>query len=250
VPAPVLRPRSAGEILDLSFQLFRAHFPRFLAAPVVFVLPLMVLRLLVPAEGAPLLEFLSNLMYTAAFAAVVVMVSEAYLGRDPGVRSAIGMVGQRFLSVWGASIIQGVVIVCGFILLVVPGFIFGAWTFAMVTVVMLENRRAGESFTRSRELARGNVPRIIGTMVVAVIVFFLCAVGAGFVTELVLAALPGAGVGSLLLAEALVFAAYTFVPTVATVLYYDARIRNEAFDVEVATATLQMPAPQPTPAAG
>lgn len=242
---PLLRPRSIGEILDAAFQIVRGHFGPIAVAVAVLVSPLVVARLVLPVEAGPLLDRLSNLFYMAAGAAVVVMVSEAYMGRQPDRRAAVGEVGRRFFSIWGASIIQTIVVVFGLVLLVVPGFIFGAWTFAMITVVMLEGKRAGESFTRSRELARGSVLRILGTLAVAYVIYFAMVVGVQISVEF----LPlMSTAGERLLAagmDVVVALGYVFVPAVGTLLYYDLRIRNEAFDVEMAAARLEAPEAQP-----
>jgi hypothetical protein len=243
--APFLRPRSTGEILDAAFQIVRAHFVAIAIAVSVLMSPLVVMRLLLPLGAGPLLDRLSNLFYMAAGAAVVVMVSEAYLGRVPDRRAAVGEVGRRFFSVWGASIIQGILIVIGLLLLVVPGFIFAAWTFAMIAAVMLEGKRAGEAFTRSRELARGNVGRILITMAVAYVIFFAVVIGMSIVVEY-LPIMSVAGERVLTAAMELVAAlGYVLIPAVGTVLYYDLRIRNEAFDVEIAAARLDEADVQP-----
>ncbi|HYR10471.1 MAG TPA: hypothetical protein VEQ60_22035 [Longimicrobium sp.] len=239
--APVLRARSVGEILDLAFQLYRSRWPQMATATGIMVLPLLVLEAIAPLSALPILEQLSQLFFLAASAAVVVIASEAYMGREIAAADALRQAGSRFFSVWGAAIIQGILIGIGMLLLIIPGIIAAAWTFAMQQAVMIEGRTAGEAFSRSQELSRDHFKHILFTsgLMFAIVIFAMI----GF--EVVLAM----GVESIRLATLLrnvaLVAINPLAAVVGTVLYYDLRIRKEAFDVAVATERLDNAPAQP-----
>lgn len=239
--APVLRARSAGEILDMAFQIYRARWIAMATATAVIVSPLLLLQAVAPLDTLALLDSLGNLFFLAASAAVVVIASGAYLGREVSGIEAVRSVGGRFLSVWGAAIIQGILVMIGFILLIVPGLIFAAWTFAMQQAVMVEGRSAGEAFARSRDLARGHLVHILLTSVLALAIVLVAGIALGVGVEV---AALGERMGFVML-NVLLIALNPIVAVVGTVLYYDLRIRKEAFDVAVAADRLAEEAPVP-----
>jgi hypothetical protein len=242
--AHTLRARSVGEILDLAFQLYRSRWKQMATATGVLVLPLLALEAVAPLEVLPMLEAVSNLVFLAASAAVVVIASEAYLGREVAAADAVRAAGRRFFSVWGAAIIQGLLIVFGLILFIIPGIIAMALTFAMQQAIMIEGDTAGDAYSRSRELARGFFKHILLTSVLTYIIVIFAMMGFGVAIEL--------GVDNerlaILLTNVALIAINPLAAVVGTVLYYDLRIRKEAFDVAVATERLADEPSQPVPA--
>lgn len=239
--APALRARSAGEILDAAFQLYRSRWAAMATATGILVLPLLVVQAVVPLEALAVVDRLGNLFFLAASAAVVVIASGAYMGKDVDAMEAVRTVGRRFGSVWGAAIIQGILVGFGLVLLIIPGIIAMAWTFAMQQAVMIEGRTAGDAFTRSRDLARGSFKHILVTSVLATIIVVVGAIALamtiGFFS-------PGVRAEYLGINLALI-AINPIAAAVSTVLYYDLRIRKEAFDVAVAADRLAAEPPVP-----
>jgi hypothetical protein len=242
--APALRARSVGEILDLSFQLYRSRWAQMAVATGLLVLPLLVLEAIAPLEAFDTLEQLGNLFYLAASAAVVVIASGAYMGREVSAAESIRAVGSRFFSVWGAAIIQGFLIIIGLILLVIPGIFAMIYTFAMQQAVMIEGKTASESWERSKSLAEDELKHILLTSVMAFIIVFIAMFGVGV-------ALSYAPLGermTIIVVNIIAIALNPLTAVVGTVLYYDLRIRKEAFDVAVATERLGDTEPTPAPA--
>jgi len=111
----------------------------------------------------------------------------------------------------------------------VPGIIMYILTFAMPVVAMLENKGPSDAFDRSSRLAGGNWWRIFATMVVASIIVALAQFGVSLLLELPGTVAPW--ISSV--AENLVTVLLApFPAVVATLLYYDIRIRKEAFDLQ------------------
>lgn len=245
--APLLRARGPGEILDAAFQLLRAHYTVVVLSSAVFLAPTIVLAFLLP-ELAPFIGILDRLLTLAASAVVAVVVSDIYTGQEADAGRSIRAVGRRFGSVWGAAILQGLLFLAGLLLLIVPAFIFYAWSFAMPVIVMLEGASASESYGRSRALAKGYVGHILATLAMAWVIFFVAIVGTMFaaggavallgVDQRIIDALGGIVLCLLL----------PFVGVVTTLLYYDLRIRQEGFDVQLLASAMNDLDPDAPPA--
>jgi hypothetical protein len=86
----------------------------------------------------------------------------------------------------GASILEGIAIVIGLVLLVVPGLYLLTIWFLVVPVLVLEGVGVGASFSRSRELVRGFGWNVFGTLIIV----FLLLIAVDLVIEIVLTPLP------------------------------------------------------------
>lgn len=229
--APQLRARRPGEILDAAFQIARAHYGVVVLASAVFLVPAILLAIVLP-EGHLIAGIMDRLLTLAAGTVVVVVVSDIYLGEETNVRRSIDEVVSRFGSVLGAAILQGVLVFVGLLLLVVPAFIFYAWSFAMGAAVVLEGVGATHAYARSRALAKGYVGHILGTLAMAWVIVAVVFFGAVFALT---AAFDLLGIDPRFVDAffgLLVCLTYPFISVVTTILYYDLRIRQEGFDVE------------------
>jgi cation transport ATPase len=129
----------------------------------------------------------------------------------------------------------GFIIILGCILLIIPGIYWAGLYGLAVPAVVLENITASDALSRSSTLAKGSVGRVI-------VVYFLAAVFA-IIMSLVLEAILSAGGlafrhnGAAKAAWNQVISTMTtilFGPISAiaiTLVYYDQRIRREAFDI-------------------
>jgi hypothetical protein len=143
------------------------------------------------------------------------------------------------------SVVMGAVSVLGFI---AAFCLVAALYFAVVPAVIVEDKGPMEAVSRSLELAQGAVPRIAGTMVVAMLITYLPQVALALVTgaftgfgaqpaefgtqQLVAFALQQ------LLSLALTMLTMPFLVAVVVVQYYDRRVRSEALDVQMVTEQL------------
>lgn len=240
--APTLRPRTVGEILDTAFQLYRSRFAAMATATGILVMPLLLVELVAPLNLLGFLERIGNLFFLAASAAVVVIAAGAYEGRDVRAVDAIRAMGRRFLSVWGAAIFQGILVGVGLLLLVIPGIIALAYTFAMQQAVMVEGCTTDDAWQRSKTLSRGSMKPILLTSVLAFVIVMVAMIGVGTVMSFFEAGIRAEA----LIIDGAMIVLNPLAAVVGTVLYYDLRIRKEAYDVVVAAERL--PAAEPVPA--
>lgn len=227
--APALRALSIGEILDTAFALYRREFRKMVLVTAIFMVPLIGIELVVPVGGLAVAERLGGILMLGAMAAVVLIASECYLGRSITAGDAMKAANSRFLSVWGAAIMQSILVGLGLILLIIPGIIALAYTFAMQQAVMIEGASASDAWERSKDLARDHFWRIAGTSVVAFFITFVAAMAFGAFTAQFF---PDPR-WNLIATNVLLVLVYPFSAVVSTVLYYDLRVRKEGYDVQL-----------------
>lgn len=238
-----MRPRSPTELLDASFRFLRAYYPSLVTVMAIVFLPQLLTRALLPESiGAPIAVVVALLSVPAATGAAFLAVSDAYLtGRiQPG--DVLVRVRARILTLLAASIIQNVMIVIGFVLLFVPGFIALAWTFAAPAAVVLEGLDSADAIRRSRQLARGYVGHVLKTLVLAGLIYSALTLAFFIPVTMVFAAGSRAAEVTRVILQ-IVF--YPLVAVATTLLYYDLRIRKEGLDIELMAAETGDPLADP-----
>jgi hypothetical protein len=120
-------------------------------------------------------------------AALLELVRDVRDGRaDRGLGETYSAVWPRVPALIAAGVIAAVAIGIGLLLLIVPGlYLLTIWSM-LAPVIVLEGRSAGESFSRSHDIVRGNGWNVFGLIV---IVFIVVAVASGLI-RLVFAWLP------------------------------------------------------------
>lgn len=230
-----LRPRTFTELVDASFAIFRDQYATLTVAAAVLILPVVLLRAVVgPGAAALVLKFLERVMYALADGAIVLIVSERLLGRRPDLGAALRTTFQRAGSLLVSGFLRNIAVLFGFVLLVVPGIWALAAFFAMPIIVMIEDTDGSEAGTRSRELAKGHILRILGVLVVGLTLLLAWAFTGGWL--LGYTGLSPWGVD--VVTNVLIVIAYPLPSVMATMLYYDLRVRKEGFDLEVMAAAL------------
>src|SRR5919199_32175 len=98
-----LRPRSATEVIDASFQLMRRHYSLLLASAAILMVPPMLMEVLLPAPYSGFGSLLRVLSQIYAEAAVIYTASELYLGREPSAGDGASAVTRHPMRVFGAA---------------------------------------------------------------------------------------------------------------------------------------------------
>ena len=267
-----LRPLSTGELLDRTFSLYRSHFGLFLglfALPHLFVLAYQCIGLTFQSPNPQLPNILLNAVWSmgagflslaasaASQAATVIAVSEVHLDRPAGVADSFSRVKGQILPVIGLSLLVGLAAGAACIALLVPGILlFVMWSLA-VPAKVLENRGVLDSMSRSMDLTKGNRWRIF----VIWLLFILLGIGVGLLLRWPVEL--AAGVSSIFAMQrtapvwqaallGVSFISECLVGPLATIafslVYYDERVRKEAFDLQLMMTTLDAPAIPGSPA--
>ena len=264
-----LRPMSLGELLDRTFTVYKGNFWLFATIMLLPNLFILVARVFLPVAGAlgtrpagaaaPISPAASGVavlaaivfgivylaMNVAAQAATVFAVSDIYLGRTTGVRQAYSRVRGKIGRMILLLIMIGLAVMGGMLLLIIPGLIVICRTAVAIPAAMLENVSARQALQRSFNLTKGFAMSIF---LVFLFVFFLVYL-ATFIFQfpILLAAGSLAKVQTLPLGMAILshlgaFISGVLVGPIATIafalIYYDLRVRKEAFDLEVLMAAL------------
>lgn len=267
-----LRPLSTGELLDRTFSLYRSHFGLFLsifALPHLAVLAVQCIGVTFQSPTPQLSNILLSFVWTMLTAAVslavsatsqaatVVAVSEVYLGRATSMTDSFSKVKGQIWGVILVSLLIGLAAGAACIALLVPGiYLIVMWSLA-VPAKVLENKGILDSMSRSSDLTQGNRWRIF----VIWLLFVLLGIGVGMLLRWPVEA--AAGVSSIFAMprkagwwlvgiQVTSFVSQCLVGPLATIafslVYYDERVRKEAFDLQLMMMTIDAPVLPSSPA--
>ena len=194
--------------------------------------------------SAVLIGFLASQFATGAcFRAV----AETYLGRKATWRESLRFAARRFPSILLIVTLGGVLTVIGFVFCVIPG-IYLAVAFAVaLPVLMSEGQRGRKALGRSGALVRGRWWKTaLALLVAGLLAGILSGVVSGVVTAL--AIFNGHDPVALFFIAAIGGTAGAIVSTpfsaaYHTVLYFDLRVRKEAFDLQLLASRLGVDPP-------
>ena len=266
-------PMSTTQIIDRTLRLYRRHFVHFLAVVAVVYLPMSILNVVaqvamvsvttsMSARTNPdvmLAKATATFVFMLAVAAISLLgmvlstgaltksVADGYLGRESSVGEVYGAVFQRFGTLLGAFLLVGLLTGMGYLLCVVPGVILSLMWIVTTPVVMVEPVSAWEGMKRSRQLCSGNLGKVfllllLCTLLVIVITAPFSVVGGLVQQLLVYHKLPVLGVvASQAISIPSQVVAAPISSAAVVLLYYDLRIRKEAFDLEMLADSMSGP---------
>jgi hypothetical protein len=246
----MLRPMSLAELLDAGFGVYRRQFvPLVMVALVTQSIPL-ALNLYVEMAGGALVR--PMLALAGMIAAVVLasigqaastfIVAETYLGGSITPGAAMGRATPFMGRLIAASFLSALLWGVGFILLIIPGLIIVCGLAVAAPAIVLENLpRATNGLSRSWNLTKGFRFKVFLVYVVSFLLIFLPAValgGLGMAAATQAETVTGAAFGMLLVVTLLQLLAYPFFYVMTTLMYYDFRVRKEAYDLEMLSSSL------------
>lgn len=277
-----LRPLGLGDIFDEGFDLYKRNLPILALITVIVIVPFDIIiglfqsyfvngfissgdmssadaftafftagSLLGVAGGV---LFASSFFYAVPVCALVVALSNLYLGKPITLRGAFRAPLARFPKLLWTVLLYAfamafATLFCGVgALWPAIAFLFAAQIFA------LEDKSGAAALKRSGQLVSGYSGRVFGAICLLVVTYFIMVIGisvpVGYAFDSVLRITPGghalfasrdlrqtglirqevSGSISSGVADLLVL---PFIISVITVLYYDLRVRKEAFDIEL-----------------
>ena len=178
-----------------------------------------------------LLSAIGALLVTGA---TVRVVSEAYLGRTPRLRDALGFAGDKLGAIFGANFASGILTGLAFLALVIPGIVVACGYSVAAQVAALESPgSAGGALRRSWDLTKGFKGKALVLWMVSICLILVVFFGAGLLGG-ALGVLGGALDAAVAVVTAFVsLLVYPVISCVFTLFYYDLRVRKEGFDLEV-----------------
>lgn len=250
-------PRSIGGVLDDAIRLYRgslaaclpiAFIGLLVATPPALWVALRAQSLAATGDATSVLAVFSSplvwllylvtiLAYTATYGALIHQIDAIAHGQRLTLSQAFGVGLQRLPALLGVSILFGLAVLVGTLLLVIPGiWLWGLLQLAFVAVVV-ERKGVFESFGTSRRLVLGNWWRTNVVVFVAfVIMIVLLMVIAGIAGVLLgMAGGDPASTGSQLVQQLIsaVLNLFTmsFFPCVLLAVFNDLKLRKEGTDL-------------------
>ena len=226
------RSRSPTEIVDATFQFYKAHAGDLLVLCALLTVPPMLLEALTPAPYDKVMSVVTNVMLMASQGAIAVLVAAA-LEEDSALTAGevLRQFGSRMGSVIVVAIMSGILMMLGLVLLVIPGIIAAIWFAVSTPVAAIEGRRNSDALGRSRDLTRGHFWHVLLTMLLSWIIFFALVLGGSLALGLVLA-MVGLPERLIELVSGIVLVPlFPLVGVATALLYFDLRIRREGADM-------------------
>ena len=269
---PDLHPMELGEILDGALTIFRRHLGLFVKIGIAALWLPVALTIYIQLAGGTeqhfalfilvqVIAYFAGLFLTAA---AIRVISDSYMGRPPELREALSLgvakIWPLFVVGLGKTIIMillgsaiGIVVAVAApamarggsaagVLFVLLAVIAGCWFIAFVLcgyavttpVVVLENLNgAFDAFGRSWDLTRGFKLKIFGIAVVAFLIIYLPIIVIGGLGGYFRLTSPVIGQAIEVFSAALPILVYPLFSCILTLMYYDLRVRREAFDLQI-----------------
>ena len=215
-------------VLSEAWDLYKRHWRHFLTISFVVYLAVALVALVLVAlltwVGAILAAIVSLIATFWLQGALVTAVQDVRDGRaDLSLGETFDHVRPQLPAIIVGGVLAGLGIALGLLLLIVPGLVLLTWWILIIPVIVLEKRRAGEAFGRSRELVRGHGWNVFGVIVLTILLFIAFRILLGLVL------IPFADWLQSFLSEIIVGTLATpFVALAWTLLYYRLRAAKEA----------------------
>jgi hypothetical protein len=228
-----LRPQTVGDVLRNTFAIYGKGFGVIFLTYFLPILPFAICQTeaqTAHATGLLLLSVLFSLIVSLlAFGAITISVSDICLGNAPSLVRSYKKIFGLFVKMLSTSLLQLLFILLGFVLFIIPGIIALLWFLFTPCVVALEGLGGFAALKRSKALGRRYYWRNLGVFVLIVIV---CAVIGGILGGFYGLLFPGT-LGRFPHRVFMVVIQSLSTPlslTAIILLYYDLRVRKEAYD--------------------
>jgi len=171
-----IRPRTLGEILSEAFRIYRENAANLLVIVAVVVVPLsfisaVAVRLFDVTVTAVIIgAAIGVIIWAILQAAMLRGAAQATIGDPVDIEASYRWGLSRFGSVLLVAVLVGIVVGVGFLLLVIPGFIFLVFLSVSEPALIVENRRGTEAMSRSWNLVRGHFWHALVVILVAAII--------------------------------------------------------------------------------
>jgi hypothetical protein len=199
-PQGGIPPKRLGEILSAAFNIYKANASQLILIVAVVVVPLSLVSALfsgvvfapdkvrvtntggqvvfdytgrglgVALLAGAIAALIAVLISAVLQAAILRAAAQATIGDPVDVEASYRYGLKRLWSVILVSILVGLVVAIGFILLVIPGIIFLVFLSVSIPVLIVEGRRGTDAMGRSWNLVKGNFWHAFGVIVVAALI--------------------------------------------------------------------------------
>jgi hypothetical protein len=179
-----VQPISPGAVMSRIWEIYRDQFRVLFGTAVLLYALQFVIYLLLPAATGIVLVVLFWALGVLYQGMVVELVQDVQDGRrDHSVGQLLRSVEPVFWPLAAVSILFGIGVAIGFVLLIIPGLILLVIWSVVAPVTVLERPGVWTAFGRSREIVRGNGWNVFGVMVIVFVIAFLVSIAVGLVAS-------------------------------------------------------------------
>ena len=280
---PQLRPLALGEVLDVGMKIAWRNAGTLIRVVVVVVLPVEILSAFIQLSAMPAgttfqggSTFAPNLgqanelalsrsqvetLFAGVAAAAILgalagivasgacyrAIASAYLGEPTNWRDSLKYALRRFHSILWVTLLTGLIAGLGLLLCIIPGIYLGIAFAVGIPVLMTENVRGLKALRRSRFLVGGFWWRtlgvvVLGTILTSIIAAVLGGLALAFIssgsstTTWVVASTASNTISRVVTTP--------FTAAFVTILYFDLRVRKEAFDLQLIASRIGVDPPE------
>jgi uncharacterized membrane protein len=225
-----------GRVLNRTSKVLSRNFLPFFIVTAVAYLPTVALNKSTPDPATvtwidvalPIVAFFLLLVLSMLAQAVVLYGAfQDMRGRQVSLAESVRVGLRRFLPVIGMAVAMMVLVIVGFALLIVPGFILLTMWFVGTPVCVVEQRGPLASLGRSQQLTKGHRWKVFGLLLVLLVI-------SATVTPVIDSVLPEIGGAALAFVVGLIWNGVwgAFYAIAAVVTYHDLRVAKEGIDIE------------------
>ncbi len=272
---PVLAPLDFGGIFDQAFKLYTGRWRTLLTISAVVMIPLGIVSLLITVAVFPdldvalsdpdlvtaspqeVFDLLGRILLPTLLVGVINVVglwliqgscthavAEVYNGREPDWRRSLAAGFRRLPSYLATMILMGLGIIGGFFLCFVGSVWFGIMWAVAIPALIAEDLGPWGALKRSWSLIQGSFWRTLGLTIVSGLIVGVVGIALASPTQFVVFS-GGSLTASQATSQVANTLAYTltlpFQALVAVVIYFDQRVRKEAFDLQTLSDGLRGP---------
>ena len=267
--APRLRPLDIGQKIDAAIKLTMRNFGTLATIVLLVAGPVQILTVLVTLSTLPeeytvgdsfgggtaapetgtdvstgywvgllIVSLLGGLVYLLTTAGCFKAIGHAYLGQRTSWSDSLGFAVKRLPSVMWVSFLVFLAVLGGFFLIIIGAVWLGVAFSLALPALLLEGKKGSSALGRSYNLIKGRWWRTFGLLFAG---YVLASVISG-ILQGILAALMFVAVGddsalSVILSSLAGLAGQVittpFIAALTVVLYFDLRVRKEAFDLQL-----------------
>ena len=273
-PQPAVRPMSVGELIDAGFRIMKRQLVPLIKITAVFTIPVQVFSILISLSirngpqafiengsdgrqvvrwdafrnlmtGLGLVSLLSFLMGLIVAGAITRVVAQDYFGNSVNAKESILYALRKFFPLLGAGILVVIGMFAGLVACLIPGiFLFVAWSVATPALVV-EDIGPIRAMSRSMALIKPRWWPVFGLRILLLLMASIASamlqlpVGLIFDSSSVTGVIANGVFSGIIGLFVIPFSA-----AIMVMLYFDARVRQEGFDLQLGLAALDFtPAP-------
>jgi len=259
-PQGSIPPKTLGEILSAAFNIYKANASKLLVIVAIVVVPLTFISTLLSSvvfdpgttrivvlgrpvdapngRGIFMVLFvgaigaaISVIIWAVLEAAIMRAAAQATIGDPVDTEASYRYGFKRLGSVILVSLLVGLAVLGGLILLIIPGLIFLGLLSVSIPALIVENLRGTQAMGRSWNLVKGHFWHAVGVIIVAGII-------TGFIGGIIGAIGGNAWIGRWIFTSIATVITAPFSALVSVLLYLDLRARSEALSADTLRSEL------------